>query len=86
MASQTLQLTRVLREQAVNTKSIVGEDNKLLGDMDTSMENNLGNLKNATMSVEDILKSSGSSQAPRNNYIYRRTFCFVFISFKQQDS
>lgn len=62
LASQTLQLTRVLREQAVNTKSIVGEDNKLLGDMDTSMENNLGNLKNATMSVEDILKSSGSSQ------------------------
>lgn len=63
MAEQTLQLTKVLKEQAINTRSTVKEDNKLLGDMDTSMENNLGNLKSATENVEDILKSSGSSQA-----------------------
>lgn len=71
LAGETLELTRMLKEQAMNTKSIVGEDNKLLNEMDSSVEKNLGNLKQATHGVEDILNSSGSSQ-------YAILFC-VFI-------
>jgi len=62
LAKQTLELTRSLKEQALGTKSIVGEDNKLLENIDQSMEKNLGNLKRATENVEEILNASGSSQ------------------------
>jgi len=62
MAKQTLELTKTLRDLAMNTKAVVKEDNKLLEDMDGKMEKNLGNLKQATESVEEILNSSGSAQ------------------------
>ena len=62
MAKQTLELTKTLRDLAMNTKAVVKEDNKLLDDMDEKMEKNLGNLKQATESVEEILNSSGSAQ------------------------
>ncbi|CAG5113012.1 Oidioi.mRNA.OKI2018_I69.chr2.g7163.t1.cds [Oikopleura dioica] len=52
LATETLELTRMLKEQARNTKDIVGEDNKLLGEMDASMDNNIENLRKATQSIE----------------------------------
>ena len=77
LAGETLELTRMLKEQAMNTKSIVGEDNKLLNEMDSSVEKNLGNLKQATHGVEDILNSSGSSQEWRFNLI---KMCYTGLS------
>jgi len=63
LATETLELTRMLKEQARNTKDIVGEDNKLLAEMDVSMDNNIENVREATKNIEEILQIGGSVQA-----------------------
>jgi len=63
LATETLELTRMLKEQARNTKDIVGEDNKLLGEIDVSMDNNIENVRKATKNIEEILQIGGSVKA-----------------------